>query len=170
MRTFFAACLLLLPLQEAPEALIRKLAVGSIEERERATERLILLGEAARADLAKALASNDAALAARAEQILKAIDVRKEMQSYRNAPARVTLSGDRTLEEAAAELAKMSGRPVTCDSWPTGTFRIELKETPFWEALEAICAASGLRTPEITREGVKLTGTRYVPKPHVQWE
>jgi len=162
------AVVALLAFQENPAELIRQLGEGGLEEREAATEKLIRLGEPAREALLKAMKSDNGELRLRAEQILKTLDTQKEMRAFLAPASRISIAGEFTLQEAMKELEKQSGHKIECVTWPEGKFRVDLRGASSWDALEAICAASGKRTPELTEEGIKLTGARYLKKPRVE--
>ena len=168
MKTLGAALLALLLVQETPEGLIRVLTAGDLAARRRAIEGLIRIGEPARPALEKARQSDDAELRIRVSEILKTLDLRKELQVFLGAPRTVDLIGEMTLKEAAAALEKASGHTIEADAWPDERFKLELRDLPYWDAVEAVCAASGKRTPRLTEKGIKLGGSRYVGKPHLE--
>jgi hypothetical protein len=168
MRALLMAVLALLVFQENPEELVRQLADGGLEERESATNKLIWMGEAAREALFKATKSGNGELRVRAEQILKTLDIQKEVRAFLAPASRVSISGDLTLQEAMKDLEKQSGHKIECETWPEGKFHIDLKNASSWDALESICAASGKRTPELTVKGIKLTGARYLRKARIE--
>jgi len=152
--------LLVLP-QEDVEALIRQLGDESIEVRERATGAILKLGEKARDALERAAASGTPELKARASSILKSLNRVRELRAWVIPPTQVTLSGEMTLREAAESIEKQGGLKSECASWPEGKFRIELKDVPFWKALEEICRASGRRALMCDATGPKLVGDRH---------
>lgn len=168
MRTLLVAVLALVALQENPADLVRQLGESGLEEREAATDKLIRMGEPAREALLKAMKSDNGELRLRADQILKTLDTQKEMRAFLAPASRITISGEFTLQEAMKELEKQSGHKIECEAWPEGKFRIDLENSSSWDALEALCAASGKRTPELTEEGIKLSGARYIRKPRVE--
>ncbi|HKS17019.1 MAG TPA: hypothetical protein VJU16_06885 [Planctomycetota bacterium] len=163
--TTFALLLALLPPQEGVDDLIRQLTDELVEVRIKAEKKLVQMGEPARAALVKAAASGKPELMIRATEILKSLDFHKELRAWLAPSARITLSGEKTLEEAVREIERQSSQKVTCHSWPEGKFRVDLKDVPYWEALESVCAASGARTLHATEAGPVLGGTTYVKVP-----
>ena len=159
------AFILLLALQEGVDDLVRQLTDDLVEVRIKAEQKLVKMGEPARAALAKAAASGNPELMVRATQLLKTLDLHKELRTWLAPSARITLSGEKTLEEAVREIERQSSQKVQCHSWPEGKFKVDLKDAPYWEALESVCAASGARTLYATEAGPVLGGTSYVKVP-----
>ncbi|HZL72926.1 MAG TPA: hypothetical protein VFC86_10725 [Planctomycetota bacterium] len=160
-----ALILVLAPPQEGVDELIRQLTNEEVEVRIQAEQKLVKLGEPARAALVKAAASGTPELMIRATAILKTLDFHQELRAWLAPSARITLSGEKTLEEAVREIERQSSQKVTCHSWPEGKFRVDLKNVPYWEALESVCAASGARTLHATEAGPVLGGATYVKVP-----
>lgn len=148
-------------LQDVAERLLEELGDDSVEIRDRAAEKLIRLGERARAALRRAAASDNADKKARASELLKTLDLFAELRPWYALESRVTLSGEMTLEQAAQEIGRQSGQSVPASSWPEGRFRIDLREAGFWHALEAIGEADGKRMLSMTNEGPKFTGDAW---------
>ena len=165
MKTMLAMWLSLGLPQEDPADLVRKLGDQLIEVREQAMEKLLRMGEPAREAVRKATKSEDPEVRVRADLILKTLDVYRDLRLWLAPPTRITLSGEMTLETAIREVERQSGQKVAGEAWPEGKFRIDLKEIPFWEALEAVCAASGARTPGGGPAGARVYGTTYVRTP-----
>jgi hypothetical protein len=147
------------------ESLIRQLGDESIEVRERATGAILKLGEKARGMLERASASGSPEIKARIASILKSLDRARELRGLLTPPLLVSLSGEMTLREAVESLEKQGGLKTDCASWPDGKFRIEIKEAPFWKAMEEVCRASGKRTLVCDAVGPKLVGDRLVEIP-----
>jgi len=163
--TVIALLLVLVAPQEGVDELIRQLTNELVEVRMMAEQKLVKIGEPARAALAKAATSGDPALMVRATVILKVLDLQKDLRAWRAPSARITLSGEMTLEAAVREIERQSSQKVQCHSWPEVKFRVDLKDAPYWEALESVCAASGTRTLHATEAGPVLGGTTYVKVP-----
>ncbi len=163
MKTLLATLLLLGLPQEDPAELVRKLGDDLIEVRDQATEKLLRIGEPAREALNKAALSSDPEVRSRSEAILKTLDVYREVRGFLAPPTRITLSGEMTLEDAAREIERQSGQRIVGAPWPGGKFKVDIKDAPFWRALEDVCAASGTRTPSITPMAIRLDGVRYTP-------
>jgi hypothetical protein len=163
MKSMIAALLILGIPQEDPAEWVRKLGDDLIEVRDQAVEKLLRLGEAARESVTKAAASGDPEIRARAEAILKTLDVYRDLRGFLAPPTRITLSGEMTLEEAARDIERQSGQKISGAPWPQGKFKVDLKEVPFWKALDSVCAASGARKPSITSTAIRLEGDRYSP-------
>ena len=160
-----AACLVLLLPQDSPRDLVLKLKDEDAAIREDATKELIRLGEPARPAIERVLPSADPEFRERLTRVLKALDMKKKVSAFIGSPVRVSLSGELTLKEAAQVLEKAAGHAVVADEWPDEKFKLDLRDTPYWDAVEEVCAASGKRTPLLTDEGIKLEGTRYVRRP-----
>lgn len=156
---------LVLAPQDGVEQLIRQLGDDLIETRERASDQLIRMGEPARDALVKASSSPDAEVKSRAAAILRTLDMHKELRLWLGPSPRVSLAGEMNLQEAVREFEKQTGQKVSCEPWPEGRFKIQLKDAPIWEALEAICKASGARTFAFTADGPRLAGTQYLEVP-----
>ena len=156
--------LALLPQDEVTD-LILKLGDEAIEVREKAAARLLKIGEPARAALLKAKDSDSEETRIRVAQILKNLDFHKEMGAWLKPPARVTLSGEMTLEEAMRAFELQSGQKVACGDWPAAQFKVDVKDVEAWTALEAICKASGVRTLQLGVDGPKLGGQAFKEVP-----
>lgn len=151
--------------QDDVNVLVQQLGDDSIEVRESATTKLSRIGEPARAALLKAAESPSGEVRARATRILKSLDFQKELQAWLAPASRVTLSGEFTLEEAMKEFERQTGQKVSCASWPEGRFNVDLKESDTWNALNALCRASGTRTFQLGANGPALSGRRFVEAP-----
>jgi hypothetical protein len=165
MKLAFAFLLLLVP-QEDVDALIRQLSDESIEVRTKATAALRALGERARTKLEQAASSGDTEVKTRASSILAFLDLERKERAWFPTPMRITLSGDMTLKEAVDAVEKQGGRKVACPSWPEGKVKIDLKDVPYWKAMEEI-AKAGSRTLLCDKTGPTLAGTRHVAVPSV---
>lgn len=151
--------------QQGLEDLIRNLGDDSIEVRERATGALLKLGEKARAALERAAETGPDEVKAGAASILKSLNRVREFRLWMIPPTRTTLSGDMTLRQAVESLEEQGGLKTACAEWPEGTFRIEVKDVPFWKALEEVCRASGKRSLVCEAAGPRLIGDRHVEVP-----
>lgn len=165
MKLLALALFLAIPPQETVDDLVKMLGAEEIESRSVAEKKLITLGEPAREALTRALAIDDPELKLRLVRILKTLDLHKELRGWFAPPSRITLSGEFTLEGAVREIERQSGQKVRCEAWPEGRFRIELKDAPYWESLEAVCAASGSRSLFARESGPEIGGTKYVKIP-----
>lgn len=144
------------------ESLLRQLGDESAETRNRATERLIRLGEPARAAVRRASVSGEAEERLRAGEVLKTMDLYAELKPWYALDSRVTLSGETTLEKAARAIEGQTGQRIEAEAWPEGSFRVDLQDAPFWKALEAICESGGSRSLVAGTEGPRLRGPRWV--------
>lgn len=149
------------------ESLIRQLGDESIEVRERATGAILKMGEKARGTLERASASGSPEIKARIVSILKSLDRARELRGLLAPPLLVSVSGEMTLREAVESLEKQGGLKTECASWPEGKVRLDIKDLPFWKALEEICRASGKRTLLCDAVGPNLVGDRHVEIPSV---
>jgi len=166
MKVALMLALLVVP-QEDVESLIRNLSDESIEVRERAAGAILKLGEKAREALARAAASGTPEMKERVGSILKSLDRAKELRAWVIPATLVSLSGEMTLREAVESLQKQGGLKTECASWPEGKFRIDIKDVPFWKALEEVCRASGKRSLACEGPGPRLVGDRHEAIPSV---
>ncbi|HKS16587.1 MAG TPA: HEAT repeat domain-containing protein [Planctomycetota bacterium] len=150
--------------QEDVESLLRQLGDESIEVRERAAGALLKMGEKTRPALEKSAKSESAIVRTHVASILKALD---RIRRTRVSATLVSVSGEMTLKEAIASIQEQGGRPVACDSWPEGKFKIDLKGVPYWKAIEEACRASGKRSLVCDVTGPKLVGDRFEAIPSV---
>jgi len=157
MRIALLLALLAFP-QEDVESLLRQLGDESIEVRERAAGALLKMGEKARPALEKTATSDSAIVRTQVASILKALD---RIRLTRVSATLVSVTGEMTLKQAIASIQEQGGRPVACESWPEGKFKIDLKGTPYWKALEEACRASGKRSLVCDVSGPKLVGDRF---------
>lgn len=147
MRTLLPA-ILLLPLaataaDPAPpsiDKLVEQLGSRSYAERERATRALRERGPAALPALRKAAQGTDEEVRRRAETLIPGLEIEEALL-----PKRVTLTAaDRRLTDVVQDLAKQTGfklNAVGRADDPTVT--ADLKDVPFWEALEKAAKDTG---------------------------
>lgn len=161
--------LILLALGQSAEddidRLIQLLGSENVEKRSLAEGNLIRLGEKARAGLRRAAGSDDMEVRARASALLKILDLYRDLRPWYSLETRVTLAGQYTLREAVREIERQSGQKVTGDELPGDTFKIDLRDVPFWDALEAIARASGKKRLSPGKDGPSLVGDRWVRVP-----
>lgn len=142
------AVLLFLSAVQDPEGRVRelleRLSDDSVETRERAASELVALGRAVESRVRSLLASSDPELRGRAEAILREIALQETLRRfYRPAPAVSLALRDRTVSDALRELSARTGERLSfspsdfADSVPL----FEIRDAPFWAALEALCRA-----------------------------
>jgi hypothetical protein len=135
----------------APDAarLVTRLGSDSFAERESAAGELDRLGPAALPALRRALTDADAEVRRRAAALIEAIEQREQSRRLLQ-PLTVRLSyKDIKAADAVADFARRTGGPVQL-SGDVGkladrTVTLETEELPYWEALERLCRAAGLR-------------------------
>jgi len=123
-------------------ALVADLGSDDFEARDRASQALVALGEAAAPALEEARASKDAEVRARADEALALIYLRAQVEPS----AWVTLpKGPIAVEEAFKEAARQAGRPFDAKG-----VNLEGKSMdgtgermPLWQALDALAHAGG---------------------------
>lgn len=128
--------------------LIAQLGSGSFTEREQASKELDAIGLPALEPLKKAAQSPDAETRRRAEELISRIEARQE-SSRLLAPTRVTLSLQETpLPEAVGQLSRKSGQSIVlggdAKKYADRKVTLEIKDLPFWQALDEFCAKTGL--------------------------
>src|SRR6266852_301310 len=123
--------------QDEPiDKLVKKLASGNYAEREKAAAQLKAQGTKILPALQKELAQGNLELEAkrRLQELVTSLEASKALE-----PKRVTLTGKRTLAQIAAEIKKQTGMEVRAeDQDEDRTYSIEVKDLPFWQALEKI--------------------------------
>jgi len=128
------------PAQEPPsiDKLIEQLGSKSFPVRERATKALRERGVAALPAVRKALESKDEEVRKRAEGLIPAMEIDDALM-----PKRVSLKVvDANLTTIFADLQKQTGYTFsTVGKVTAGKRTIDLKDTPFWEALEKLTTA-----------------------------
>jgi hypothetical protein len=128
--------------------LIKQLEAGQWAARQHASDRIALLGEAARPELERRLkAGPDAGLAQDLEDLLGRLD-----QDRRYGPTLVTLRLEKApaheVFAALASQAKVSFNPAPETFWQSGDeprVTVDCKGEPFWSCLQQICTQSKLR-------------------------
>ena len=149
------------------DRLVRRLGDEDVQKRLEAKEKLLGLGESARAAVRKATESADLEKRRLAREILQTLDLARELRTWMGPATRITLSGRMTLEDAVRRIERQCGQKVTAESWPSGSFDVDLRDVPYWQALERLCEASGKRTLRPTPEGPQLIGERAARNPSV---
>jgi len=116
------------------EKLIEQLGSKSFPERERATKALRVRGPAALPALRKALESKDEEVRKRAETLIPPLEIEEALL-----PKRVTLKSDKqTVASVVQELSKQTGFKLGSPGADDRKLTLDLKDVPFWEALEQI--------------------------------
>ncbi|HEX7900321.1 MAG TPA: hypothetical protein VF950_21315 [Planctomycetota bacterium] len=137
--------LLALILQANPEALVRALGAENPEERIDAERRIKSLGAAALPALRAAAADANPELRARAARVLAAIE---QVRAFRPSARKTTLRADKVPFQDAVERALGPygfPRPAEEPQGVAATLKLDLKEAGFWDVVEALETASGLR-------------------------
>jgi hypothetical protein len=153
--------------EDDPARLVGELGADRPDARDRAERKLILLGERAREALGSGAKSADPEVKVRATALLRRLDLYLQLRPWYAPESRVTLGGRMTLQEAVLQVERQTGQKVSADAWPPEAFAIDLKEVPFWDALEAIGAASGRKSLSGDKLGPRFVGTRHVKAPSV---
>ena len=105
--------------QESVESLIKQLGAERVEDRKRAEAALVELGESAREAVKRAeAAATDPETKSRLALVLTALDLARDQKKWSTAPAKVSLSGEMTLEEGIRSVEKQVGLKIACDLWP----------------------------------------------------
>ncbi len=124
------------------EKLIRQLGDDSFSERQRAVQELDAIGEPALSMLVAAVGDADLDISTSAKGLIERISMRRTMRLALT-PSKVHLYlKNATVSEAAAELARQSGCPVTIGDFQTSTsarITLDTGETNFWDALDQLC-------------------------------
>ena len=149
------------------DRLVRRLGDEDVQKRLEAKEKLLGLGESARAAVRKAAESTDLEKRRLAREILQTLDLARELRSWMGPATRITLSGRMTLEDAVRRIERQSGQKIAAESWPERSFDVDLRDVPYWQAIERLCEASGKRTLTPTPEGPRLIGERAARIPSV---
>jgi hypothetical protein len=142
---------------DGPAELVARLGSPQFAEREAAAESLMRIGRQALPELRKARSATDL------EVRLRAVKVRDEIEAnLLLEPTTVRLDfHDRPLSEVVAEVGRRAGVSVSSDlaawiqrrhhdrtTWPDRRVTLEApRPLPFWEALDRLCRAGGLRRP-----------------------
>jgi hypothetical protein len=116
------------------DKLIEQLGSKSFPERERATKALRERGPAALPALRNALKSKDEEVRKRAETLIPPLEIEEAML-----PKRVTLKTDmQTVGSVLQEFSKQTGFKLGGTGADDRKLSLDLKDMPFWEALERI--------------------------------
>ncbi len=131
--------------------LVLRLGSADFDQRETASKELDAIGAPALPALKKAASSNDVETRRRAEELIARIEKRLETDRLL-VPTKVSLNfRDTPLIDAVGELAKRSGQRIALDGEPAKyanrTVTLEIKDVPFWQALDRFCEAAGLIEP-----------------------
>jgi hypothetical protein len=142
---------------DGPAELVARLGSPRFAEREAAAESLRRLGQPALPALRKARSSQDLEIRGRASKLHDEIESLSLLQ-----PTLVRLDfHDRPLSEVIEEIGRRAGisvtpgnapsmprRPQDRPSWPDRRITLEAPDPlPFWEAIDRLCRAGGLRRP-----------------------
>src|SRR5262245_3934801 len=122
------------------EKLIEQLASRSFAEREQATKALRDRGPAALPALRKARESKDEEVRKRIEVLIPPLEIDEALL-----PRRVTLRADgQPVSSVLSDLGKQTDFKLTADGKDDGKkVTAELKDVPFWEAMEKVLQESG---------------------------
>jgi hypothetical protein len=172
-----AVALLALPLAAAQEDakvrdLIQKLEDDSFDVREQAQKDLTRMGEAAipalRAAVAAAAKSTDRGeLKARAEAVLREIDLAAKSKAVYREPARITLRlKDAPLAEALKEIGRQAGVRIDASGVDEkAPVTVEAEGAPLFRVLDDLCRGRDDRTYEYREEGT----VKFAPERHVSY-
>jgi hypothetical protein len=158
-----------------PVELVARLGSDDFREREAAVAELQKAGPAAIPALREAMKSDLPEVRERAAPILHKLQ-RAAESADRLAPKKVTLDyKDTPLGAAVNDLKARTGLNITLDparvADPLRKVTCVTGEVPAWEALDAFCAAAGLKEvfrPELDVPKVQVTGRRgYTPPPQI---
>ncbi len=164
---FCLAGLLSTPRQDELQRLIEDLGDEGVEKRDRATERLIRLGERSREALLRLSREGEAEKKLRAQAVLRTLDLYLELRPWYALDSRVSLAGEMTPGEAVREIERQSGQKVSGDALPPGKVRFEIHDASFWDALEAVCKASGKVSLAGGADGARVNPVAWV-QPHAR--
>lgn len=134
--------------QSAISEMIQSLGNASFELREKAEKDLGLAGEPALEQLRKARKSEDPEIRRRAESLIKKIEMESDNKKLID-PKKITMKHlDSPVTEVIADLVKQSGYRIVLEdkssAMETKKITVEMKDTPFWEALRIITTKASL--------------------------
>jgi len=134
--------------QPAISEMIQALGNASFELREKAEKDLGLVGETALEQLRKARKSEDPEIRRRVESLIKKIEMVSDNKKLID-PKKITMKHlDSSVTEVIADLVKQSGYRIVLEdksrALETKKITVEMKDAPFWEALEIIAIKANL--------------------------
>lgn len=142
-------------LERRIDRIVERFREDDIESRDAAARELEALGPPAVPALLRCAGRADAETRARLLGAARAIERNERLAGCLGRPARITLKADRRpLREAIAELARHSPFPI--DGMIVDLERpvsVELKDAPWFEAVERVCRAHGASLPQIDGPG-----------------
>jgi hypothetical protein len=126
--------------------LIERLDSDDFATRQAATEQIALLGEAARPALLAAREAGSLERRLRIDQILKGLVARATSRPDRKVATLVTLhAAEKPLSEVSAMLTRASGYPIRISAGTDPVVTVALREVPFFQALDSLCAQTSRR-------------------------
>jgi hypothetical protein len=148
-----------------PARLVVQLGDEDFQKREQATEQLRKQGLAAISALRAAANHPDLEVRQRVQELLAPLE-----RTILLSPRRVSLAGaDRTCRQLLDDLAKQTGYGIDCFGVDAAkVYSIDLKDVPFWEALDRICKEAGLvAQPSFGTDRIRLAAQgAYCPYVH----
>jgi hypothetical protein len=138
--------------------LIEQLDSDDFATRERATRELMAMGAGAREALRAAREAGSLERRARIETVLQGIDVFASSRPARKEATRVSVEADgKPLSQVLAALSASSGNLVRTRPGADPVVTLTVRDVPFFEAIDRICAATGRRIGWDMRErGIML--------------
>lgn len=162
------AALVLAPQDAGVRELVSRLDDDSIQVRTDAAAELVRLGKAALPELQRCLDASAGERRERLGEILRKIGERDRLSALLRPARRVTLeAADRPVREVLESLSKQSGVPLDLEQTPQAEkVSIAARGVTFWEALDAVCRASGKLAVDLdsAKASVVKAGA-YVPCP-----
>ncbi len=142
------------PARPPVRQLIEQLGDRDYFKRRQAEDGLRAEGARALAALKQALNHPDAEVRRRVRELVPALETRALL-----APKRVTLTlTDRPVSEALDAITRQTGYKISLGEAPAGVFSFDLKDVPFWEALDRVGRDAGLvLRPPGSDQGLRLS-------------
>jgi len=147
--------------------LLQKLDDDSIEVRSAAAEALSRMPASVLPALERAAAGAGPEIRDRVAEIARKIRARERLASLLPPPSRITLDArDRPLREVLAMVAAQSRTPLEIGAVPPDArVSVSLRQVPLWNALDAVCKASGKAMVGSDGEHLLATGEPYASLP-----
>lgn len=146
------------------DKLIEQLGSRSFAERERATKALRERGPEALPAVRKALQSTDEEVRKRAESLVPALEIAEALL-----PKRITIKSEKmSVADALKEMAKQTGFKFGPAAADNRSLSLDLKDVPFWDAMEEIGRQPvSVYTEYSSKERTLNTGTVGGKSPHL---
>ncbi len=141
--------------------LVRRLGLGSNNDRNQAERELIQLGPDALPYIPPPDRDMPAELKVRLQRVLAALE-RQAAESVWNA-TRFRLSGKRTIAQWLKEIERQTGNRFVAEELPTGPVEVQMEETDFWPGIDRLLDQWRLDIDVFGSEPGALSITRRLP-------